>query len=261
MKIALANSTPIVAARRKESNSAVSSNPYSMDQVQLGGAIEEAGQKVDALRMRECQGQRSAVAGAGVALAGFSALLVGQACAGGNLPVNALVSATAAAMSGVGIFATGIWRRDSANMENFSARMELDNLEKIRDSRFEAKDSLDKLNPQNFSDYFDAQDRLWQSEGNLRRLQADQERGHLWERFGRGIGVGSVLASVGSLVAGGGQGTTGLLIATAATGLAGAAIWAAGHAQGDKAAAAQPTAQNEIAQRQKEVDQLLSGAK
>ena len=264
MKIAASNTTLVIANSCPATSARpVPENPYMMDDVQLNGKIVEARQNLQELRCKEASGQKIAVAGGGAALAGFTALLTGQALASGHLSGAVLAPLATVAMGGIGVFCTGIWRRDTASINEFSARLDLESLERVKEFRAENKDGDPEVTPPapqvDYERLFPAQEQLWSSERQLRGEQYNEQNGHLWGLFGQGIGLGSVVAGVGSILASGGHAPTGLLVTTAATGLAGAAVWAAGHSKEKKAAAAQPALAHLVAERQKVVDQLEAG--
>lgn len=110
-------------------------SPMQMDQFELQQEVWDSQREVASIRSTIQSGQTTAVAGMGVLFASLGIMVAQSAISGGLSPLQMAPVAVSAA-TGIGLFATGIWKRDMNEMNLTEARFNAEHLQAVYDRRF-----------------------------------------------------------------------------------------------------------------------------
>jgi len=110
-------------------------NPMQMDQFELQTEIWASKHEQAAIRGRIQTGQTLAVAGMGVLFTSLG-ILAAQSALSGGLSAAQMIPLGVGTATGLSLFATGIWKRDSNEMNTLEARLNTEYLQAIYDKRF-----------------------------------------------------------------------------------------------------------------------------
>ncbi|MBS2039835.1 hypothetical protein JST97_32925 [bacterium] len=110
-------------------------NPLQMDRFELQQEVWDSQREVANLRAKIQSGQTTAVAGMGVLFTSLG-IMAAQSMLTGGLSALQMAPVAVGAATGVGIFATGLWKRDSNEMNLTEARFNAEHLKAVYDQRF-----------------------------------------------------------------------------------------------------------------------------
>jgi hypothetical protein len=108
-----------------------------MDQFELQQEVWEADRQVVDLRSQAASGHTRALVGMGVLFTSLGIMAAQSMMMGGSLPAAMVLPFASGAGIGVTLFGTGVWKRDSAEMNVDMARSEARHLHKVYEERFE----------------------------------------------------------------------------------------------------------------------------
>lgn len=110
-------------------------HPVQMDQFELQQEIWESKHELAAIRSQVQSGQTRAVAGMGVLFTSLG-IMAAQSALSGGLGAAQMIPVAVGAATGVTLFASGLWKRDTNEMNVMEARMNVEHLQAVYDKRF-----------------------------------------------------------------------------------------------------------------------------
>ncbi|MBN9419185.1 hypothetical protein ABS71_15575 [bacterium SCN 62-11] len=134
MKIA-SNNQPNLPRSLGKAPAPAEKNPYQMDQFELQQEVWDSQREVANVRAKIQTGQTTAVAGMGVLFTSLG-IMAAQSILSGGLSAAQMIPVGIGAATGLTLFSTGIWKRDTNEMNLFDARLNHENLQNIYDKRF-----------------------------------------------------------------------------------------------------------------------------
>jgi hypothetical protein len=114
---------------------AAEKSPLQMDQFELQQEIWESKHEMAAIRGKIQSGQTLAVAGMGVLFTSLG-IMAAQSALTGGLAAAQMIPVAVGAATGITLFSTGLWKRDSNEMNVLEARLNTEHLQAVYDKRF-----------------------------------------------------------------------------------------------------------------------------
>lgn len=134
MKIASSNQ-PNLPRSLGKAPAPAEKHPLHMDQFELQQEIWESKHELAALRGQVQSGQTRAVAGMGVLFTSLG-IMAAQSMLSGGMSALQMAPVAVGAATGVTLFASGLWKRDSNEMNVMESRLNVEHLQAIYDKRF-----------------------------------------------------------------------------------------------------------------------------
>jgi hypothetical protein len=110
-------------------------SPLQMDQFELQQEVWDSQRDVASIRAKIQSGQTLAVAGMSVLFTSLGIMAAQSIISGGLAPLQMAPVALGAA-TGIGLFSTGLFKRDNNEMNLTEARLNADHLKAVYDKRF-----------------------------------------------------------------------------------------------------------------------------
>jgi hypothetical protein len=110
-------------------------NPYQMDRFELQQEVWDSQREVASVRAKIQTGQTTAIAGMSVLFTSLG-IMVAQSLMTGTLSASQMIPVAAGAATGLTLFSTGIWKRDTNDINLMDARLNSEHLQNVYNKRF-----------------------------------------------------------------------------------------------------------------------------